>query len=274
MRTAIGRIAGPLRPPTTFEIFGRRVSTSIAIARNVLTSDTASAPASSAALRERRDVGDVRRQLRDDRQPRHLAHRADDVEGAGEAAAELDAAFLDVRAGDVQLDGARRLRRPTASRDTSTYSSSVVPQTLTMTVARAGAQLRQLLVDEPVHADALQADRVQHARPASRRCRGGGCPSRSARNSPFDGDAAERRQIDDVGVLDAVAEAAARRDQRVLERQRADAERSRSIEITTRRLMPIVSPTVSDPPPAPAPRGTIARDGSAPSSPRIGTTQL
>ena len=49
MRTAIGRIAGPLRPPSTLVIFGRRVSTSIAIARNVLTSDTASAPASSAA---------------------------------------------------------------------------------------------------------------------------------------------------------------------------------------------------------------------------------
>ena len=50
MRTAIGRIAGPLRPPTMFESFGRRVSTSMAIARNVFTSDTASAPASSAAL--------------------------------------------------------------------------------------------------------------------------------------------------------------------------------------------------------------------------------
>src|SRR6266540_3987889 len=49
MRTAIGRMAGPLRPPTMFEIFGRRVSTSITIARNVFTSDTASAPASSAA---------------------------------------------------------------------------------------------------------------------------------------------------------------------------------------------------------------------------------
>ena len=49
MRTAIGRIAGPLRPPITFVSFGCRVSTSMAIARNVLTSDTASAPASSAA---------------------------------------------------------------------------------------------------------------------------------------------------------------------------------------------------------------------------------
>ncbi len=49
MRTAIGRIAGPLSPPTMFESFGRRVSMSMAIARNVLTSDTASAPASSDA---------------------------------------------------------------------------------------------------------------------------------------------------------------------------------------------------------------------------------
>ena len=50
MRTAIGRMAGPLKPPTMFDSFGRRVSTSMAIARKVLTSDTASAPASSAAL--------------------------------------------------------------------------------------------------------------------------------------------------------------------------------------------------------------------------------
>jgi hypothetical protein len=46
---AIGRIAGPLRPPRTFESLGVRVSTSIAIARNVLTSEIASAPASSDA---------------------------------------------------------------------------------------------------------------------------------------------------------------------------------------------------------------------------------
>src|SRR6476619_6317479 len=79
MRTAIGRMAGPLKPPMPFDSSGRRVSTSMAIARNVFTSDTASAPASSAA-------------------------RAHDVEGAPQAASELDAALLDVRARDVQLD--------------------------------------------------------------------------------------------------------------------------------------------------------------------------
>ena len=49
MRTAIGRMAGPLSPPMPFDRIGLRVSTSMAIARNVLTSEMASAPASSAA---------------------------------------------------------------------------------------------------------------------------------------------------------------------------------------------------------------------------------
>ena len=65
--------------------------------------------------RERRDVGDVRRQLRDQRKLRHLAHGGHHIVRAAEAAAELDAAFLDVRARDVQLDRARRLRDPTGS---------------------------------------------------------------------------------------------------------------------------------------------------------------
>ena len=46
---------------------------------------------------------------------------------------------------------------------TSTYSSSVVPQTLTKVRAPAFAQQRQLFLDEAMHADALQADRVDHA---------------------------------------------------------------------------------------------------------------
>ena len=47
MRTAMGRIAGPDSPPTTFARRGRRVSTSTAIAGIVLMRDTASAPASA-----------------------------------------------------------------------------------------------------------------------------------------------------------------------------------------------------------------------------------
>src|SRR4029079_19729556 len=67
--------------------------------------------------RERGDVGDVRRQLRNDRQARRLAHGADDVEGAVQAAAKLDPAFLDVRAGDVQFDGGNALGVGDEARD-------------------------------------------------------------------------------------------------------------------------------------------------------------
>ena len=80
MRTAIGRIAGPLEPPTPFEIFGRRVSTSIDHREERVDERHGVGAGLFRRARERGDVGDVRRQLRDDRQPRHLAHRADDVE--------------------------------------------------------------------------------------------------------------------------------------------------------------------------------------------------
>ena len=42
-------MAGPERPPVTLAIFGRRVRTSIAMPTSVLMSESASAPASSAA---------------------------------------------------------------------------------------------------------------------------------------------------------------------------------------------------------------------------------
>src|SRR5262245_60690955 len=51
------------------------------------------------------DVGHVRRQLRYDREGSHLAHRADDVVRAIQVAPEGDPAFLDVRTGDIELDG-------------------------------------------------------------------------------------------------------------------------------------------------------------------------
>ena len=47
IRTAIGRIAGPDNPPVKFAIRTRRVSTSIASATNVFTSEIACTPASA-----------------------------------------------------------------------------------------------------------------------------------------------------------------------------------------------------------------------------------
>ena len=49
MRTTIGRIAGPDRPPVTLPSFGRWLSISTAMARKVLATTSASAPAASAA---------------------------------------------------------------------------------------------------------------------------------------------------------------------------------------------------------------------------------
>ena len=116
---------------------------------------------------------------------------------------------------------------PSASeriRDTSAYSSMVVPQTFTMTVARRRAQLGQLLVDEPSRADALQADGVEHAGrrfdDTRRRMTLAGC-----QEQPLGDDGAERGQVDEIGVLDAVPEAAARRDERVAEGQRSNSNR-------------------------------------------------
>ena len=185
MRTAIGRIAGPLRPPTTFEIFGRRVSTSMTIARNVLTSDTASAPASSAARANDATSVTFGVSFGITGSARHLAHGADDVERAVEAAAELDAAFLDVRAGDVQLDARRRLPRPTGCATPRRTRRCVVPQTLTITVApraRSSGSFSSMNRCAPMPCRPIafsMPDGVSTIR-------GAGCPSRSLRNSPFD----------------------------------------------------------------------------------------
>ena len=69
-------------------------------------------------------------------------------------------------------------------------------------------------------ADALQADGIEHAgrRLDDPRWR---VPFALCQEQPFDGDAAERGQINDVGVLGAVAETAAGGDDRVGQDQRS-----------------------------------------------------
>ena len=114
-------------------------------------------------LGERGHVGDVRRELRDHRQARHLLHRADDVERAVQAAAERDAALLDVRAGDVQLERVHAFRIRQDSRELD-----VLVQRAAADVDDVGGaeppQLRQLLGDVSMDADPLQADGVEHSR--------------------------------------------------------------------------------------------------------------
>ena len=206
-----------------FDSFGRRVSTSIAMARNVLTSETASAPASSAARANEATSVTFGVSFGMTGRRRHLAHRADDGVRAGQAAAERDPAFLDVGAGDVELE----------RRDALGVAED--PRQLDVLVDRRAAdvdeddgapvaQLGQLLAHEAVDADALEADGVEHAGrrldDARRRM-----ALALGEEQALDRDAAERREIDDVAVLDAVAEAAAGGDERVRQAERADGDR-------------------------------------------------
>ena len=197
MRTAIGRIAGPLRPPRTFDSFGRRVSTSMAIARNVLTSDTASAPASSAARANEATSVTFGVSFGMSGRLRDLAHGAGDVVRAVQAAAELNAAFLDVRARDVQLDGRDALVIRQDARDLRVLVERGAAD-VDDDARAALAQQRQLLADEAVDADALQADGVEHAGRRLGDARRRTCPSRSLRNRPLTATPPRRREIDDL----------------------------------------------------------------------------
>src|SRR5207249_1120672 len=83
------------------------------------------------------------------------------------------------------------------------------------------AQLGELLGDESPHADALQSNGVQHA---GGRLDNPGCRVTFAlgEEEAFHRDAAKRCQVDDIGVLDPVAEAAARGDEGVAKSEIAD----------------------------------------------------
>ena len=105
----------------------------------------------------------------------------------------------------------------------STYSCSVVPQMLTITTApRARSSgifsLMNRCTPMPWSPIALSmpAGRFDDAR---RRV-----PFALGEEQSFHRDAAERRQIDEVGVLRAITEAPARRDQRVSQPERSDAD--------------------------------------------------
>ena len=162
-------MAGPLSPPMPFEIFGRRVSTSMTIARNVFTSDTASAPASSAARANEATSVTFGVSFGMIGSARHLADGADDIVRAVQAAAELDAAFLDVRARDVQLDGGDALGVRQDPRDLGVFVERGAADVDDHRGA-AGAQLGQLLLDEAVRRRCPAGRSRSACRPASRRC--------------------------------------------------------------------------------------------------------
>ena len=96
----------------------------------------------------------------------------------------------------------------------------------------AGSELRQFFVHEPADADALEPDCIQHSRRGLDDARGR-MTLAFLQEQALDDDAAERREVHDVRILDAVAETSARRDQRVPEGESADP--SREIHIRPKR---------------------------------------
>ena len=170
IRTAIGRMAGPLRPPDAvrdlrpprFDVDHHReerVDERHGVGAGVF-----------GRARERGDVGDVRRQLRDERQPRRPCARRSTTSNVP---ARLQPNWMPPSLMLGQEMFSSMAATPSASdriRDTSTYSSIVVPQTLTMTVARRGPQLRQLLVRRSGGRRCPAGRSRSACRPAFRRC--------------------------------------------------------------------------------------------------------
>jgi hypothetical protein len=131
----------------------------------VLTSETASAPASSAAF-------------------------AIALSRPVQAAPERDATFLDVRAGDVQLKRGDPLDVGQNSRQLDVFLQCR-PADIDNHHGAARAKLGHLFSDETAYADALEPDRVKHAGgrfdDARRRM-----PFALGQEQSFDGDPAER----------------------------------------------------------------------------------
>jgi hypothetical protein len=118
-----------------FEIFGWRLSTSIASARKVLTSDTASAPASSAARAN--DAGSVTFGVSLGMSGSVVTLRTAATTSCVPWRLQPNWMPPSLMFGQEMLSSIACT--PSASdrmRETSAYSSTVVPQTLTTTVAR------------------------------------------------------------------------------------------------------------------------------------------
>ena len=183
MRTAMGRIAGPLRPPTTLDRSGRRVSTSMAIARKVFTRDTASAPASSAAAAIA--ATSVTFGVSLGKTGRAVAARTARTTSRTPLRLHPKVWPPSSMLGHEMLIS--MAATPSASdriRAISAYSSTVEPQMLTMTTARRRRRAGSF--------PATKARTPMPCRPMAlsmplgvSTMRGGACPSRASRNSPL-----------------------------------------------------------------------------------------
>ena len=160
--SAIGRTAGPERPPWPAAERGLAGSgIDRARLQGVDQRDGVGA-ALFGGDRDRRRVGDVGRQLDDQRLLGQRAQRFQQRRGLGRVLAD-DQAGVDIGTGDVQLDRGDSSRSPTAS--TSRANSSWLGRHHRDDQRhRQLRQLRQVLGEEPLQALVRQPDRVDHPR--------------------------------------------------------------------------------------------------------------
>ena len=266
MRTAIGRMAGPLNPPTTLDSRGRRVSTSMAMARNVLTRDAASAPASRAAAAKAATFATfgVSFGMRGRRVTRRTAATTSCVPCNDEP--NIMPPFL--MFGQEMFSSIAAT--PSASsrmRATSVYSSMVEPQMLTMTTAprsRSGGSFSATKRRTPIPCRPMAFNIPLGSFHDALR----GVSLALIEKQSLDRDRAEAGEVHDVGVLDPVAEAAAGRDEGVRERESPDVHREVDTHPAASPSQTTVRPSKTGPS-----RQERTKWGASPGR-RTGTTQL
>ena len=137
---------------------------------------------------KRGHIGYVRRQLRNERQARDAANGADNIARADEAAAELNAAFLDVGARDVELDRGDAVGVGQDARNLDVLLECR-PADVDEDRRTTRPQFGQMLLDEPVDADSLETNGIQHPRRRFDDARGR-MPFALGQEQALDGDAA------------------------------------------------------------------------------------
>ena len=151
--------------------------------------------------------GHIGAELGDQRQRGGLAAGGDHLAEQPRVGAELSAAFLDVRAGDVELEGADTAQRVKAARDLGVFLDRGAPD-VDDRRARAGSSERASIgsmkpsTPGPCRPIALSRPLVTSA------VRGVGLPLHRVEADALDHDRAELVEVDQAGVFDAVAEGA------------------------------------------------------------------
>ncbi len=207
MRSAIGLMAGPDRPPNVVAIRGRRRRASMAIADRVLMTERPSAPPAIAARASATTSVQLGVSLMMSGSFMTARHCLTSSRNTAGSVPNSTPPFL-MLGHDTFISSACTPSMASSAAPQATYSSKVSPKKLTTTLVPSRLQERQLLVAKPFDADVLEADRVDHPRRGLADARQWIAAARLRRNA-FGGDAAEIGEREIRRELLAVAERAA-----------------------------------------------------------------